>query len=229
MTDNMRGDELHISYPANSKKSKDKANGAQPKKKSPEEKKVDIVVEGKVVQRKRGFWRKFGDVFTNEDAQSVGSYIVWDVLVPALKAMVFEAGSQGLERTLFGEVRASSSNRDRGRTNYGNMYRSSNRSSSYSSNSRRDDRDISPRGRSTHDFGEVILESRGEAEEVLDRLTYLIEEFEIATVNDLYDLVGITGSFVDEKWGWTDLRSAKAVRVRDGYLLDLPKTVPVDY
>lgn len=83
---------------------------------------------------------------------------------------------------------------------------------------------MSRSAQATHNFDEIILESRAEAETVLERLIDTIDTFDVATVSDLYDLVGISGSFVDSQWGWTDLRDASLRRVRDGYLLNLPKT-----
>ncbi len=51
----------------------------------------------------------------------------------------------------------------------------------------------------------------------------LIEKYETVSVADLYELLGVEASYTDEKWGWVDLRDAGIRRVRDGYLLDLPK------
>ena len=45
---------------------------------------------------------------------------------------------------------------------------------------------------------------------------------------DLYDMVNITGDYTDTKWGWYDLRGAGVERIRSGYLLDLPRPVPLD-
>ena len=57
----------------------------------------------------------------------------------------------------------------------------------------------------------------------------IIEEYDgIVTVADLYDLVGITDKYTDHKYGWTNLRNAKVERVRDGYMLKLPKVLPID-
>ena len=86
---------------------------------------------------------------------------------------------------------------------------------------------MSTRDKATHNFDGIILESRREAEEVIDRLGDLIDNYDAATVSDLYELVGITGSFTDDKWGWTDIRSAGIRRVREGYLLQLPRTEPL--
>ena len=48
------------------------------------------------------------------------------------------------------------------------------------------------------------------------------------TVADLYDLVGISSDYTDRKYGWTDLATAKPIRVRGGYLLDLPRAKLLD-
>jgi hypothetical protein len=41
-------------------------------------------------------------------------------------------------------------------------------------------------------------------------------------------LVGITGNYTDNKYGWTDIRSASVNRTRDGYALKLPKALPLN-
>jgi hypothetical protein len=72
------------------------------------------------------------------------------------------------------------------------------------------------------------LATRVEAEEVIDRLFDVVSRYETATVADLYEMVGVTGNYTDDKWGWTDLRGASVQRVRNGYLLDLPRPEPLD-
>ena len=72
------------------------------------------------------------------------------------------------------------------------------------------------------------METRVEAEEVLDRLFDWIERYEQVAVAELYEMVGISGNFTDQKWGWTDLRGATVSRVGRGYLLNLPRPEPLD-
>jgi hypothetical protein len=87
---------------------------------------------------------------------------------------------------------------------------------------------MSQRGRAKHDFDEIVLDQRAEAEEVIDRLYDVVSRYEQATVADLYDLVGLSSTHTDHKWGWTDLRGSGVSRIRDGYLLDLPDPEPLD-
>ena len=56
----------------------------------------------------------------------------------------------------------------------------------------------------------------------------LIDRYEVVSVADLYELVGITGNYTDNKYGWTNIRNAEVVRVRDGYVLKLPKATPIN-
>ena len=74
----------------------------------------------------------------------------------------------------------------------------------------------------------IILSSRGEAESVLARMDELVYTYGLVRVADLYDLVGVTGDYTDNKYGWTSLRTATIVRVRDGYQIKLPRAVPID-
>ena len=41
-------------------------------------------------------------------------------------------------------------------------------------------------------------------------------------------LVGVSGNYTDNKYGWTDIRNASVIRVRDGYMIKLPKALPLN-
>lgn len=197
-------------------------NTNKDKKTKVEKPKIEAVVKNKPIQRKKPLGKRLTETFVGGDAKGVWSYIFMDVLVPAAKDMVVDATSQGVERMIFGEVRSG------GRRPGKSSYTSYNRYSTPSRGVREESRAISRRGRATHDFDEIILGSRSEAEEVLDRLFALLSQYEMATVADLYDLVDLEKTYMDDKWGWTDLRGAGATRVRNGYLLDLPRPESLD-
>lgn len=200
-----------------------------PKIKSKEEKKVTRVTQGEVVRRKKPLGKRFAELFVGGSAKSAWSYVAFDVIVPAAKDMLADAVSQGVERMVFGETRSrsrSGRHPTSGYTNYSNRY-------SPAPNRRPNVDDlprhaISQRGRAAHDFDEIILATRVEAEEVLDRLYDIVSRYESATVLDLYELVGIPGNYTDDKWGWLEFPGAGVARVRGGYLLDLPKPEPLD-
>lgn len=213
-------------YPSNSHKK------AAPKKEIDEPKKIEKIVEGTVVRRKKSLSKRFTETFIGGDAKTVGLYLMYDVLLPAVKDTLADAMSQGVERMLFGESRPSSrrsGSRHSGQGSYiaYNRY-APNQPRQNERYGRQEPPGISRRARANHNFDEIVLETRVEAEEVIDQLFAILERYESVAVSDLYELVGITNTPQDEKWGWTDLRGASVSRIRNGYLLNLPKTEPLD-
>jgi hypothetical protein len=88
---------------------------------------------------------------------------------------------------------------------------------------------LSRRSRARGAFDELIIPSRQEAEEVIERMFDILSRYGAVSVADLYELTGVQSSHTDMKWGWAELRGAKAVRLRQGgFLLDLPEPEPLD-
>ena len=211
-------------YPSNSRKSKEAIVAPKAEEKV-EEKKVEKVTTGEVIRRKKPLGRKFTETFINGDAKSTWAYVAFDVLIPSAKDMFVDAIQQAAERMFYGEARSRKfSQRPTGSTGYINYNRAS------SSGPGKDDRrpSMSRKARASHNFDEIILDTRVEAEEVIDHLFSLVSKYEVATVADLYELIGTTSDYTDDKWGWYDLRGAGAVQVRSGYLLELPKPEPLE-
>lgn len=195
-----------------------------------EEKPIDPVIEGSVgvSRRKKPLGRRFIDIFFGgQDAKSVGAHVFQRVLLPSAKDMFLDAVIQGAERMVYPE----------GQGGRNRPYRSSNGSSGtrvdygrYSSSSapvrgREDpnERSLSRSARANHNFEDIIIDSRVQADEVRDQMYKLIHKYEQVTVANLYRLLDITPSFTDQEWGWTDLRGFEIRRFRHGYLLDLPQ------
>lgn len=216
-------------FPPNSRTGRIENKAAPEPEKKP---RVESVVTGKVIHRKTPLGKRFKELFVGGDASSVANYILFEVLLPAARDAISDAVSQGVDRMIYGESRRPS--RPGYRPGGSSNYTPYNRYSSPGSNPPwradrghgdrpEDRRNVSRRARSTHDFGELVLPTRGEAEEVLDGLYSLLSQYEQATVSDFYDLCGITPEFTDEKYGWTSLEGSRASRTRDGWVLDLPK------
>ena len=182
-----------------------------------ERKKIEKVISGTAKVKKKSGAKKFTDVFLAEDVANVKTYIVSDVLIPAAKKLITDIVKDGIDMILYGGTRGP---RDRS-----NGYRADVVSYNKYSDRRYDNNES--RTRTPYSYDEIILPSRSAAEEVLDRMDELIKEYGQVAVADLYDLVGITGSYTDNKYGWTNLRNAEAIRDRDGYLLRLPKALPL--
>ena len=68
-----------------------------------ERKKVGKVVKGKVKTKKKSGITKFTDVFISEDVSSVKSYIIGEVLIPAMKKALSDIVTNGIDMILYGE------------------------------------------------------------------------------------------------------------------------------
>lgn len=182
------------------------------------------IVKGAYKVRKTPLVKKFKENFLAEDGQTVVSFVMSDVVIPGVKNLLFETVRDGFERMLWGGSAPRTRNRPTGFTSYNSMYRGRPAPQFADPKST----EMTRRGRATHDFGEIVIDNRGDAEEVIERLLGIVDQYGSATVWDLYDLVGITADFTDKKWGWDDLRLASVRNVRGGYVLDLPRPMVID-
>lgn len=178
---------------------------------------IQKIIEGKVVTRKPPWWKRAARGMIAEDAQNVGDYLLIDVVLPSLKNLVRDLVVGGTDRTLFGrgQVRRGGgmgmgSSREPLRTRYDQMGGEPRRM-------------MSREARARHDFDEVTLDNRAEAIEVVETLIARVERYGAASVSDLYDLLGVTGSYADRGYGWTDLSTADVRQYRGAWLLDLPR------
>lgn len=203
---------MNEEYKSNSHRSKEGKTEALT-----DRKKVEKVVHGGVRTKPKSGVSKITDVFISEDAANVKSYIVMDVLVPAVKKAISDIVRDGIDMILYGESRGRKSSSASGYVSYRDYSRSDDR-----------DRFRDSRSRSSYAHDDIILDSRGEAEEVLTRMDELIDTYGNVSVADLYDLVGKSSEYTDNKYGWTNIRNAEPIRVRDGYMLKLPKALPIN-
>lgn len=202
-------------YPSNSKSAKP----------GPEPRKVEQVVTTPVTSRQKSVGKRLKEALIGGDSRTAVQYVIGEVIVPQAKDMISEALTSMIERIIFngdGGRSRRSSNRTAGYTNYAR----------YSSkNIRRGDRDervtASPRSR---DLDDIIFETRAEAQNVLEQMNDLLEEYGLISIADLYTMLGWTqrSTHTDQKWGWDDLQAADIRMTRGGYILILPKHIFLD-
>ena len=206
-----------MEFPGNSHNVTGEPKEAKPKKD------IQKVVTVDAVQRPKSLGRRFKDLFVRGEFKGASRYIATDVLLPALKNMIVDATSKGVERVIYGDAgprRRYEPNRPR---------------VSYNSPVDRYSRGrtmlpdqppyVTPRRR--QDVGEVILVSRDDAELVIERLTDIIDKYDVASVADLHDLAGLPTTYVDNKWGWSTLNNVGIRQIREGFLIDLPQVEPI--
>ena len=195
------------------------------KKQSSERGDIQPVAKGKVVTKKKGIGEKFSETFLSSDLETVKRSVLFDILIPAAKDTLSDMTKGLIDGLLYGDRRGSRTYRDRGSSR---VYRSY--------DSYYDDR---PRHRSRDDdapfnlsskpqVDNLIFDTRGDAEEVLSNAIDYIEEYDSITVKELYAYAGKKTDYTKDKYGWYDLSSASVERIREGYLLKLPKPVVID-
>lgn len=179
-----------------------------------------------MIRRKTPWSRRVSNTILGGDTQSVRGFIFAEAIIPTIQNLVVDVVGGGIERLVYPDSEPiSRARRSRGGFNDYSRY-SRDRGSSRDRFRDRDEPRMSPRGRANHDFDEIIIPSRAQAEEVLDRLMDMTVRYDVATVSNLYHLVGITSSYTDERYGWSedDLRRSNIARAgREGYLLNLPR------
>ena len=191
------------------------------KPEAPKEKVVESVIQGdEFVSRKRSLGKKLGDILFNGDIQDVKSYVINDVLIPAIKETIFDMVNKGLDMVLFGgSSRSASKQNNQTYISYNNYSKRSTSETRHRSSVRTEER---------ANEEELIFRERGPAELVLEKIFAIFEEYHIVTKADLNDILNRSGNFTDNNWGWTDLSGASVERVRGGYLLNLPKMKHLD-
>lgn len=203
----------------------------------PENRKVEKITQGAVTVRKKGAGKKLAESFLGEDGGTITSYIIEDIVMPALKNAASDIVKYGVDIVkdgfnvlIFGDKRGGrpSSSRNETKVSYNNYSKGGRDPRRDSPLSRESRREISQQSRSRHDFDDIVFPSRTEAEDVLFHLVELTEKYDQATVMDLYDLAGITFNFTDDRYGWKELGRARVIPVRGGYIIDFPKTILLD-
>lgn len=200
-------------YQSNSHRSRE----LQAEESTQEKRVVEKVVSGQVTTRENK-GRKLRDVFISEDAANVKSYIVMDVLVPAIKNAISAVVKDSIDM-IFGTSSGSRSKTVGSRVSYRNYY-----------DDPRDRRDYDSHS-SRFDYDDIVYTTRGDAEAVRRMMIDTIRKYGIVTVADMYDMSGEVPPHTAFKYGWMNMRSIETIeprRVRDGYILALPKASPID-
>ncbi len=176
--------------------------------------KRDPIVKGHA--RKRS---KVASALIAEDASEVKSYVMSDVVLPAIKDIIFNTIQSTVEMLLFGEARGGyrRSGSSRGdRTGYSRLYRRE---------------EESPRARATRGRNmssvEAVVPTRGDAQAVRDEVLHIQNEYDMISVAEFFELCDMPYEYTDRKYGWTDLRERdiEIYSSRGEYVINMPRPV----
>lgn len=210
-----------MDYAGNSNKAKEEA--AKPEKAEPEEDKtLEKVVTGEVVLKKKGFGRKFRDLFFGADFKSVMNFVFEEKIVPGVKNALFDTIVGGSERALWGQ-RGPGTARHPGMSPKVQYTRGVVRSEPDPRHSARLPHQP-PHGRPVNrmEANDIVFGSQSEAQTVIDTLREYLYRYEMVPLASLYELCGLEKTPIAQRWGWTHLNTAEIRQVREGYLLELP-------
>lgn len=199
-------------YPSNSM-SKKAAEETPPTQKK--------IISGEAVLRKPSTGAKIKNVLWGSHAKMAMGFVVTSVVLPAVRDLAEDAVTSFIRGMFNGPGERNTGPRRVGNSNYVNY-------SSYAKKEEAPKRVISDRGRATHNFDELVLSTRAEGDQILGNLQELIEQYGFAKVSDMYEMAGVSGSFADNKWGWSDISSARVRAINGGYLLEMPRTEASD-
>lgn len=208
-------------YQNNSHKAKE---GAKPS----EEKKIERITTSEVVMRKIGPWAKLKRILMEIDVPGLVNFAIHEHVIPKSRNMLYDiiVGSAG--RTIYKDTYRADGSRlpssilgaaQRGLTTY----------TPYNQASLPSQRYADPRGMPQLPTARVSVDARGytivsqdEAERVLTTLAAVIDRWEVVTVADLHEMIGLDFTPIENRWGWRDVRNAQISQRRDGWLLEMP-------
>lgn len=196
--------------------------------------KQEVIVEGKVTERKKSLMERFIQGFAGpEGSKSVGQYVREDIVYPAVKNILADSVTSAVNMFLFGDnIRPGSGGYNRPhtgqsygarppRTDYGNKYQGA-------VNTTRGRQNPSTVGGKVNQMTMVqdfLIEDRREAMDVLSQLQYIADSYGTVSVADYYDMVGMETLWTHNTYGWyiEDLVNVSIRPVRGGYILTLPQ------
>lgn len=206
----LRNDFPGNSYAKRDREEKDISNSSEKASRTKQ------IAKGKV--KKQSLLKKFTRYIVEDTIESAKERTFMDIVVPGIKTLIFDTGTEILDQLLFGgegDLRSSRRRSEgRSKTSYSRYYDEKNRKSS----KRESYREMA------NDPDDIIMDTRKEARNVLEELDRVIDRYGQASIADFYDIVGVTSDWTDSRYGWTRLDGAGIRSVRDGFLIILPRT-----
>lgn len=174
--------------------------------------------------RKAPFGRRVLGAMFLGDAQSTWESAIWQSFFPNLRDNIEDSVINGI-RTLFGGSSAAF-----GRSRSTSHYTPQGQISRHSP-----DRALGSRGvveprmsredKQAQNLRVIEIASRAEAQAVLEAMNATIDQYDVITLAEFYQMVRITPDHTDFKFGWEDLGGSVIVHAHQKYFLDLPPLI----
>lgn len=183
------------------------------------ERHIETIEPGSATIRKKTSVSKIADNILVESFKNVGSWLLSDVIIPNIKKGLYDIIVNGTDMLLYGKSGSPKSGSSIQKISYGggSYYNYSKQSSSVLR---------AGSGSKTFECDEIVFESRGKADEAIERMRDVLDAYEEVTVADLYEIARVPApDYPANGYGWRDLRGIQSVRCRDGYVISLPPII----
>jgi len=173
-------------------------------------------------KKKRTITERLVNLFFSDDIDNVQDYLVHDILIPNVLDTILSMVNNGLDM-LFRDLRKG------GRSDDGNPYHRDSRERTFvQPDTGRSLRSAGSQRKSRAMLNDYYFGNEAEARWVVDQLCAYAEKYDFVSIDDYYQLIGVTGSHVDRNWGWpvASIENAKVCRDRDGWVIEFEKAVP---
>lgn len=160
-----------------------------------------------------------------DGASGIGEYVNEEIIKPAIKSIIVDAVTSGINMVMYGDRGPSPRSR-----NYGGHQRGYSTSNAQRTNytSRYTQHQPEPTKRqyerSRQTIEEYVIDDRFEAANVLTTLTEAADAYGSVSVADYYDLIGVASAYTDNQYGWTfeSIVRATVIAVRGGFVIKFP-------
>lgn len=199
-----------------------------------------VVTGAKVVKPKETFGKKLRNAFIAPGADSVGQYMVNDVLIPSLRNTLLSAGISMLYYLFQG--RKTPQNGPYGgyptftgtpfwnpmsrigvpttTVNYGGYSTGGVQNPAMAQTQQ-------PQRLLTKPT-DVIIPDRGQAELALDSITDVLKQYGSCSLGTFFEIVGVpSNGYTDYTYGWKNLYGVSIKSTAGGYYIDMPRAVPL--
>lgn len=182
---------------------------------------IQKVTKNDVKVQKKGVIESAIDAFVKEDIPNIKEHLLSDILIPTIKNTIWDTFTNVLDMILYnGSGHRINNEPGSSRIPYVSYNKYSNNQQTNNTNS--------IARRNNYNFSYITFKSKYDADDVLKQMDEIMDQYKLVRVADLYELIGKTPDFTDQKYGWQDIRSAKVVQSRGGYHIELPKPLPID-
>lgn len=179
-----------------------------------------VISESDVIKRKPPIWTRARSVIFHEDVTSVARYLRDEVFIPAIKDLIVNSVTRGIDRSVYGSDVPRS-----GPRRMGNMTMYDTPSTRIRSNTSPINVPSYPAETRPEGIDDLVFASREAAEAVVNEMLMILESYPYVTVANAFEIARQIPNPVDNAWGWTELpRGSVYIQTTSrGFVIRLPK------